>query len=66
MVPLKYRSYFWRTLDMPLINCEISIHLKWFKHCILVTGTAANQEPKFEITDPKLSLCSSRNFINSR
>ena len=23
MVPLKYFSNFWRTLEMPLINCEI-------------------------------------------
>ena len=23
MVPLKYLSNFWRTLEMPLINCEI-------------------------------------------
>ena len=25
MVPLKYFSNFWRTLEMPLINCEINI-----------------------------------------
>ena len=25
MVPLKYVSNFWRTLEMPLINCEINI-----------------------------------------
>ena len=27
MVPLKYLSNFWRTLEMPLINCEINIIL---------------------------------------
>ena len=26
-VPLKYLSNFWRTLDMPLINCEVSLIL---------------------------------------
>ena len=26
-VPLKYLSNFWRTLEMPLINCEISLDL---------------------------------------
>ena len=36
MVPLKYPSNFWRTLEMPLINCEISLQLKWSKDCILV------------------------------
>ena len=27
MVPLKYLSNFWRTLEMPLINCEINFPL---------------------------------------
>ena len=38
---------------MPLINCEVSLQLKWSKDFILVAGTAANQEPKFETTDTK-------------
>ena len=54
MVPLKYLSSFWRTVEMPLINCEISLQLKWFKNCFLVAGAAANQEPKFRIKDTKL------------
>ena len=54
MVPLKHLSNFWRTLKMFLINCEISLQLKQSKDCIPVAGTAANQEPKFEITDGKL------------
>ena len=28
MVPLKYLSNFWSTLEMPLINCEVSLILK--------------------------------------
>ena len=27
MVPVKYLSNFWRTLEMPLINCEINLIL---------------------------------------
>ena len=27
MVPLKYLSNFWETLEMPLINCEITLDL---------------------------------------
>ena len=27
MVPLKYLSSFWRTLEMPLINCEVELIL---------------------------------------
>ena len=29
MKPLKYLSNFWKTLEMPLINCEINLGLKW-------------------------------------
>ena len=31
VVPLKYLSNFWRTLDMSLINCEINLILTWSK-----------------------------------
>ena len=27
MVPLKHLSNFWRTLEMPLINCEVNLIL---------------------------------------
>ena len=39
---------------MSLINCEISLQLKWSKDCILAAGTAANQNPRFQINDTKL------------
>ena len=29
VVPLKYLSKFWRSLDLPLIKCEIKHDLKW-------------------------------------
>ena len=31
IIPSKYLSNFWRTIEIPLINCEISIQLKWSK-----------------------------------
>ena len=50
-VPLKYLSNFWRSLEMPLINCKIELSLKWIENCILSSaGTAAT----FKITDAKL------------
>ena len=36
---------------MSLINFDISLQLKWSKNCILVAGTTANQNPRFQITD---------------
>ena len=49
-VPLKYLSNFWRSLEMPLINCKIEISLKWIENCMLTTATTAT----FKITDSKL------------
>ena len=54
MVPSKYLSNFWRTLGMLLINCQISLQLKWSKDCFLVAGTAANQVLEFKITNTNL------------
>ena len=34
-VPLKYLSNFWRSLEMPLINCKVELKLKWTKYCVL-------------------------------
>ena len=34
VVPLKYLSNFLRSLDLPLINCEIELDLSWLKECI--------------------------------
>ena len=39
---------------MSLINCKISLQLKWSKNCIIVAGTAANQNPVFQMNDTKL------------
>ena len=49
-VPLKYLSNFWRSLEMPLINCKVELSLKWYETCLLTAATTAT----FEITDAKL------------
>ena len=54
MVPLKYLSNFWRTLEMPLINCEINLILTWSTNCVIVSTNVANQNVTFEINDTKL------------
>ena len=45
-----------RKCQMSLINFDISLQLKWSKNCILVAGAAANQNPRFQITDTKLNV----------
>ena len=37
VVPLKYVSNFFRSLEMPLINCKIKLNLTWKKECVLST-----------------------------
>ena len=56
MAPLKYLNNFWRTLEMPLINWEISLMLTWSKNCFLIASALENQNPTLEITDAKLSV----------
>ena len=57
-------SYFWRTLNMPLINCEVSLTLTWSENCVItsverrvITNTRRDTSPAnatFKITDTKL------------
>ena len=51
MVPLKYLSNFWRTLEMPLINCEVNLILAWSSTCVI---TDSNGAGTIAITDTKL------------
>ena len=56
VVPLKYLSNFFRSLEMPLINCKIN--LIWKKECVLSTDNDAAADaainPVFIINDTKL------------
>ena len=36
IVPLKYLSNFWKTLEIPLINCEVELMLIWSKKIALL------------------------------
>ena len=51
MVPLIYLSNFWKTLEMPLINCEVNLILTWSSTCVITNSTG---EGRFTITDTKL------------
>ena len=44
VVPLKYLSNFWRSLEMPLINCKVYLELNWIEDCIL---SSAGNSAKF-------------------
>ena len=51
MVALKYLSNFWRTLEMPLISCEVNLILTWSSTCVITNSTGAG---RFAITDTRL------------
>ena len=53
VVPLKYLSNFWRSLEMQLINCKVELSLGWYKKCIL---SSAENSVAFAITDAKLYI----------
>ena len=63
VIPLKHLSNFWRSLDIPLINCEVELILTWFKNCVLADmivdadadpAVATPSGATFKITDTKL------------
>ena len=62
VLPLKYFRNFWRSLNMPLINCEVELILTWFKNCVLIsksTRDADYEEPidrKIEKNVPVVTL----------
>ena len=56
MFLLKYLSNFWRTLEMPLINCEVELVLTWSENCVIIYTEIANQNPTFTITETTLHV----------
>ena len=68
VVQLKHLSNFWRTLDMPLIYCEVSLTLSWSKNCVLtdmitraagevcISALSAPTGATFTIKDTKLHV----------
>ena len=51
VVPLKYLNNFFKSLEMPLINCKIKLNLTWKKECVLSTGVG---DAVFIVNDTKM------------
>ena len=47
----EYLSNFWRTLEMPLINCKINLTLTWAEKCVISEG---NKDTTFKISGTAL------------
>ena len=59
VVPIKYLSNFFRSLEMPLINCKNKLNLTWKKECVLSTDNDVpapnlDNNPVFIMNDTKL------------
>ena len=50
IVPLKYLSTFRRTIEIPLIYCEVNLDLTWSRYCVITNSTGAGKLP---ITETK-------------
>ena len=65
VVPLKYLGSFWRSLEIPLINCKIYLELNWIEDCIL---SSAGHSAKFNIKGANLNvpmvIPSTKNNVN--
>ena len=62
---LKFLGNFWRNLDIPLINCEITLVFSWYKECVLV-GRAFRGRPAVVInspTDPKFGITDCKLYV---
>ena len=54
VVPLKHLSNYFRSLEMPLINCKTHLELNWTKNCVISTVGDNNNKTTFKITSTKL------------
>ena len=52
MAPLPFQ----RTLEMPLIICEITLKLNWSEKCVIVATDVADQAAIFSITDKNFTF----------
>ena len=63
VIPLKHLSNFWKSLKMPLINCEIQLILTWSKNCVVLSSAkrdaiAATGLRAASVSDAKAAIMS--------
>ena len=70
VIPLKYLSNFFRSLEMPLINCKIKLNLTWKKERVLSTdnGNAVfiTNDTKMYVPVVTLSKEDNKDFIEQK
>ena len=70
VVPLKYLNNFFRSLEIPLINCKIKLNLTWKKECVLANQDGAAvfviNDTKRYVQDVTLSKEDHKDFIEQQ
>ena len=70
VVPLKYLSNFFRSLEIPLINCKIKLTLTWKKECVLsnqaVNAVFINNGTKMYVPVVTLSKEGNKDFTEQQ
>ena len=61
-VPLKYLSNSWRTLDIPLINCEVSLTLIWSENCVLTSKAKRDADSHADLPVAGINNATSASF----
>ena len=51
VVPLQHLINFWRTLEMPLINCKVTVEISCSENCIICE---ADRATTFAMTNEKI------------
>ena len=62
IVSLKYLSNFWKTLNIPLINCEIELILTWSKYFVLISKAITDGNYTADPILPKTDTPTSATF----
>ena len=61
VIPLKHLSDFWKSLNIPLINCEVELIFTCFKNCVLISKSTRDADYNanpiiYEIDDPENAI----------
>ena len=54
VVPLKYSSSFWRTVEILLMNCEIILQINWSANYVITDPVSSIPIPVAPLSTPKI------------
>ena len=61
-VPLKCLSNFWKSLEMPLINCKVELKFKWSNYCVF--SAAGNDNADGNIDNVVFTIKDTKSYVS--